>query len=74
MTENLKVRRRLQKPVIFAFLVVVVILVIWLIFVNIINDYSAETGNPVWSIVFNGGLLILVFTLPYLILKKGAQK
>ena len=74
MTDETKIRRRLHTPVIFAFLTVVVILVIWLIFVNMINEYSATIGNPVWSIIFNGALLILVFTVPYLILKKGAQK
>jgi len=75
MTEEpIKIRKRPQKSVILAFLVVLVIVLIWIIFANMINRYSASIGNPVWSIVFNVGLAILLFGLPYLILKKGAKK
>jgi len=75
MTEEpTKIRRRPQKPVILAFLVVLVIVIVWIIFANMINKYSESIGNPIWSIIFNVGLAILLFTLPYFILKKGSKK
>jgi len=75
MTEEpVKLKKRPQKHVILAFLVVLLIVVIWLIFVNSINAYCTSIGNPTFSIIFNVVLAILLFLLPYLLLKKGSQK